>query len=378
MKKVCFVFGTRPEAIKMAPVILHFREMGTFEVKVCVTGQHREMLNQVLDVFGITPDINLDLMQPDQSLSKLTGRAIEKLDQVFREDKPDLVLVQGDTTTVFCAALSAFYNNIPIGHIEAGLRTGNLKSPWPEEANRILTTRIADLHFAPTVAARQNLIKEGICKNQVFETGNTVVDALLRAENILKEKPVKIEDLPDFLQPESNSQIKMVLVTSHRRESYGGGFERICKSIRNLAENHSDVHFVFPVHLNPNVQEPVNRILGNNANNIHLITPQPYLHFVGLMLRSYIILTDSGGIQEEAPSFGKPVLVMRDTTERPEAINAGSSILVGTNIDKIVSTAHELLTNTTAYNRMANVANPYGDGKASIRVHDACKSFLGC
>lgn len=376
MKKTLFVFGTRPEAIKLAPVIRLFKSKAVFDVRVCVTGQHREMLRQVLDVFDLTPDIDLGLMRPNQSLASLSSLAIEQLNDVFAEHKPDLVLVQGDTTTVFCAALAAFYNKIPVGHIEAGLRTGNLQSPWPEEANRVLTTRLAALHFAPTSVAKQNLLDERVPASQIFETGNTIVDALLMANSILEDQPPAISGLPDFLQPNADSDVKMVLITGHRRENFGDGFEHMCRAIRKLAEHFPSVHFVYPVHLNPNVQKPVLRILGASSGNIHLIQPQSYLEFVGLMARSHLILTDSGGVQEEAPSLGKPVLVMRDTTERPEAVLASTSRLVGTDEDRIFSSVSELLTDTAIYSSMSKAVNPYGDGQASERIFDACRSFL--
>ncbi len=376
LKKILFVFGTRPEAIKLAPVINLFKAKSTFDVTVCVTGQHREMLKQVLDVFDIEPDIDLGLMRPNQSLASLTALAIEQLNGVVAAQKPDLVLVQGDTTTVFCATLAAFYNRIPVGHIEAGLRTGNLLSPWPEEANRVLTTRLASLHFAPTPAARRNLLTENVPEDRITVTGNTVIDALLMAKGFVKAQNVSIASLPAHLQPNARSDRDMVLITGHRRENFGQGFEQICRAIRTLAERFAEVEFVYPVHLNPNVQEPVNRILSDHLANVHLIEPQPYLEFVGLMSRSKLILTDSGGVQEEAPSLGKPVLVMRDTTERPEAMQAGTSRLVGTDHARIVDAVTELLTTPTVFNQMSQAGNPYGDGHASEHILAACLSFL--
>ncbi len=290
--------------------------------------------------------------------------------------KPDLVLVQGDTTTVFCATLAAFYNQIPVGHIEAGLRTGNLLSPWPEEANRVLTTRLASLHFAPTPAAKCNLLAEKVSENRVAVTGNTVVDALLMAKDLVKDRNISIANLPFHLQPNAQSDRDMVLITGHRRENFGQGFEQICRAIRTLAERFTKVDFVYPVHLNPNVQEPVKRILGQHLANVHLIEPQPYLEFVGLMARSTLILTDSGGVQEEAPSLGKPVLVMRNTTERPEAMQAGTSRLVGTEESRIVNGVTELLNDSVVYEKMSQAGNPYGDGHASERIRDACAAFL--
>jgi UDP-N-acetylglucosamine 2-epimerase (non-hydrolysing) len=326
------------------------------------------MLDQVLDIFGIVPDADLNLMQPNQSLGGLTARAIEALDHYLADDKPDVVLVQGDTTTVLCAALSAFYHKITVGHVEAGLRTGDMASPWPEEANRVLTTRLAKWHFAPTESNRQNLLKDGIPDSAIYVTGNTVIDALFFAREKIKSSPPRITGLPreslDFLRNR-----RMVLITGHRRENFGQGFENICHSIAKLAQTFPDVHFVYPVHLNPNVREPVQRILGQHvASNIHLIEPQSYLPFVALMERSHVILTDSGGVQEEAPSLGKPVLVMRDTTERPEAVYAGTVKLVGTDSEFIVSETTRLLIDGDSYQSMEHAHNPYGDGFAANRI----------
>jgi UDP-N-acetylglucosamine 2-epimerase (non-hydrolysing) len=374
--KIAVVFGTRPEAIKLAPIVLGLRDHSRLECRVCVTAQHRQMLDQVLTVFGIVPDVDLDLMRPNQNLAELTGRAIQELYAAFLREKPDLVLVQGDTTTVFCASLAAFYARIPVGHVEAGLRTGNLQSPWPEEANRVLTSRLAALHFAPTVQARDNLLKEGVPAAAVAVTGNTVIDALLHTLAVIEPPPLAVlQELGDCAGLDARARV--VLITGHRRESFGAGFARICQSIRTLAHRFPDVHFVYPVHLNPNVREPVERILkADGQPNVHLIEPLSYAAFVCLMNRAHVILTDSGGIQEEAPSLGKPVLVMRDTTERPEAIAAGSAILVGTAEDRIVGEVSRLLIDANAYEAMSHVKNPYGDGQAARRIIEVCESFL--
>ena len=369
MKKIAVIFGTRPEAIKLAPVILELKKHPeVFDCRVCVTAQHRQMLDQVLEVFDIVPDVDLNLMENGQTLAGLTAKAITAIDKYLKNDKPDLVMVQGDTTTVFCAALSAFYNQIPVGHVEAGLRTGNIFAPWPEEMNRILATRLTTLHFTPTEWSKSNLLKEGISEDKILVTGNTVIDALLIAKEKIRKQFPEIPGLPgnDF---SGFSDSKVVLITGHRRENFGEGFESICKAITQLADKFKDVHFVYPVHLNPNVQEPVKRILGTTQRkNIHLIQPLSYLPFVALMDRSYLILTDSGGIQEEAPSLGKPVLVMRDITERPEAGKAGTAVIVGTSCENIVNKVDELLTNTSLYNKMAKSHNPYGDGYASQKI----------
>ncbi len=365
-KKIAVIFGTRPEAIKLCPVVLALKEDPAFECKVCVTGQHREMLQQVLDVFGVVPDTDLALMRPNQTLGELTSRAIAAIDKYLAEEKPDVVMVQGDTTTVFAAALAAFYHHIPIAHVEAGLRTWNLDSPWPEEANRVLTTRLARWHFCPTENNKANLLKEGIPESNIFVTGNTVIDALLKARDMVRKSPPSIPELPPELMA---SNERMVLITGHRRENFGEGFEHICMAIRDLAEQFSDVHFVYPVHLNPNVREPVNRILGQQCGkNVHLIAPQSYLPFVALMERAYLILTDSGGVQEESPSLGKPVLVMRDSTERSEAVSAGTVKLVGTSLKRIEFEASTLLTDSEVYLRMASNNNPYGDGHSTERI----------
>ena len=375
MKKVCCIFGTRPEAIKMAPVVRSLQNRSDVECQVCVTAQHREMLDQVLRVFGIVPDEDLNIMKPNQSLGELTSRLIDKLDKYFADEKPDAVLVQGDTTTVLAGALAAFYHKIPVGHVEAGLRTGNLYSPWPEEANRLMTTRLAKWHFCPTEISKQNLLREGVAEKDVFVTGNTVIDALHLAQKIVKENPPTIEGLPAGIMGCGADGVralpmrKLVLITGHRRENFGDGFEQICQAIAKCATEFSVVDFVYPVHLNPNVQEPVNRILGHlTRKNVHLIKPLGYLEFVALMSRATFVLTDSGGVQEEAPSIGKPVLVMRDTTERPEAVTAGGVKLVGAHADKIYEGVRELLTNPEVFTTMAQSRSPYGDGRAAERI----------
>jgi len=371
-KKISVIFGTRPEAIKLAPIILKLKQHPILDCRVCVTAQHREMLDQVLEVFDIVPDTDLNLMKPDQSLAELTSRAIESLDKYMSDEKPDMVLIQGDTTTVFCAALAAFYHRIPVGHVEAGLRTGNIYAPWPEEANRVLASRLTALHFAPTDNARNNLLNEGIPTDKIFVTGNTVIDSLFIAIDKIRTYPPGIPGLGRNL-----SAKQIVLITGHRRENFGIGFENICNAIATLAERFPNVQFVYPVHLNPNVSEPVNRILGNaKYDNIHLIKPLSYLPFIALMNQAKLILTDSGGIQEEAPSLGKPVLVMRDTTERPEAVTAGTVRLVGTDDKKIIDETTRLLTDQAAYEEMARAHNPYGDGKAAERITELCKRFF--
>lgn len=373
--KVLTVFGTRPEAIKMAPLALKLATTDGINSKVCVTAQHREMLDQVLDLFKLTPDFDLNLMKPGQDLTDITTGILQGMKQVFSEFKPDIVLVHGDTATTFATSLAAYYQQIPVGHVEAGLRTGNIYSPWPEEANRKLTGAITSLHFAPTKKSESNLLNEGIQLAAVYVTGNTVIDALLKVsakfdsdERLLSEMQRKF----DFL----DSEKKLILVTGHRRESFGGGFERICSALARTAEAHPECQILYPVHLNPNVQEPVKRLL-SGVSNIKLIEPQDYLPFVYLMNQAYIILTDSGGIQEEAPSLGKPVLVMRDTTERPEAVDAGTVQLVGTDIDKISNSLTRLLTDKQAYKDMSFAHNPYGDGKACDRIIQILKDHHG-
>jgi len=385
-KKIAVIFGTRPEAIKLAPIVLALRNQEGLDCNVCVTGQHRQMLDQVLKVFDIEPDSDLNLMVANQSLAGLTARVVEAVDAYLAQEKPDLVLVQGDTTTTMCSALAAFYRNVPVGHVEAGLRTWNLQAPWPEEANRVLVSRLASLHFAPTALSRENLSKEGVSENTIFVTGNTGIDALFLALKKVHAAPPFVEGLPASLQPQTtrNSEIQdVVLITGHRRENFGEGFENICRSIAELAARFPEKQFVYPVHLNPNVRAPVMRILGNgsgNSNhllpNVHLLEPLPYLPFVGMLERSTVILTDSGGIQEEAPSLGKPVLVMRETTERPEAVHAGTVRLVGTDIRKIVNEMSHLLSDRDAYNDMARSHNPYGDGHATERIIASCRDYL--
>lgn len=372
LKTLC-VFGTRPEAIKMAPLALSLAADERFEAKVCVTGQHREMLDQVLDLFELTPDFDLNIMKPGQDLTDVTTAILQGMKAVFAESKPDIVLVHGDTATTFAVTLAAYYQQIPVAHVEAGLRTGNLYSPWPEEANRKLTGALAALHFAPTETSKQNLLREGVDPTNIHVTGNTVIDALLSVVARVTDNPI--------LQKQFHQQFsflgdakRIVLVTGHRRESFGGGFENICQALLETATAFPDVEIVYPVHLNPNVREPVNRLLAD-VKNIHLIEPLDYLPFVYLMNRAYLILSDSGGIQEEAPSLGKPVLVMRDTTERPEAIEAGTVKLVGTDVKVIKDSLRYLLTDSDAYTQMSFAHNPYGDGKACARILETLSKF---
>lgn len=367
--KVLTVFGTRPEAIKMAPLVLALQKDSRFDVQVCVTGQHREMLEQVLSLFAIRPRFDLKVMKPGQGLTEITASILSGMKDVLTQYRPEIVLVHGDTATTFAATLAAYYQQIPVGHVEAGLRTGNLYSPWPEEANRKLTGALSTLHFAPTETSRQNLLREGILSERIFVTGNTVIDALLEVVTRLERDGAMQQTLSErfiFLREGR----RMVLVTGHRRESFGEGFERICQALARMAAAFPNVDIVYPVHLNPNVREPVNRLLAS-IGNVHLIEPLDYLPFVYLMSRSFIILTDSGGIQEEAPSLGKPVLVMRDTTERPEAVQAGTVRLVGTDVEAIVGAVTELLTDPGAYQRMSFTHNPYGDGQACQRILEA-------
>jgi len=368
MKKILTVFGTRPEAIKMAPLV-HALEMDSrFDAKVCVTAQHREMLDQVLLLFEIMPNYDLNIMKHSQTLNDITTAILMGLKPILEDFKPDVVLVHGDTATTFAASLAAYYQQIAVGHVEAGLRTGNIYSPWPEEANRKLTSAISNYHFTPTVSSKQNLVNEGVAEKDIIVTGNTVIDALYWVQKKLKNDVSISEGLAstfDYLDPTK----KLVLVTGHRRESFGAGFERICEALRQIAILHPDTEILYPVHLNPSVQEPVNRLL-KSLNNVFLVEPQEYLPFCYLMDRATIILTDSGGIQEEAPSLGKPVLVMRDTTERPEAIDVGTVKLVGTEIELIVNSVNSLLTDLEAYRKMSEAHNPYGDGLASSRIID--------
>jgi len=370
MKKILIVFGTRPEAIKMVPLVKEFeRNVDSFNMKVCVTAQHREMLDQVLDLFEITPDYDLDIMKSGQDLYDITSRVLLGMRDVLNDFKPDVVLVHGDTTTTIATTLAAFYQKIEVGHVEAGLRTGNIYSPWPEEANRLLTTQITKYHFAPTQTNKQNLLKEHVSDDDIIVTGNTVIDTLF----LVLEKIEEDEKLQVSIKKEIKtkgyevSKRKIVLVTGHRRENFGDGFLNICLALKELAEQHKDVDFVYPVHLNPNVQKPVMEML-TGIKNVYLIDPLDYLPFVFLLNQSYLVLTDSGGVQEEAPSLGKPVIVMRDTTERPEAVEAGTVILVGANKDNIKENVSRLLTNDTFYKKMSYAHNPYGDGNASKKI----------
>lgn len=356
----------------MAPLVKALAGKANIESRVCVTAQHRQMLDQVLELFEITPDYDLNIMKPGQTLSGITSEILMRIEPVLTEYRPDLVLVHGDTSTTFAATLAAYYQRIAVGHVEAGLRTGNIYSPWPEEANRKLTGALANLHLAPTELSQQNLLQEGVDQDTIHVTGNTVIDALLWVKKKLEADQGLNQSLRDLF-PFLRDDARLVLITGHRRENFGDGFERICAAIRSLASDFPDVDFLYPVHLNPNVREPVGRILQGVAN-VHLIEPQDYLPFVYLMTRSHIILTDSGGIQEEAPSLGKPVLVMRDTTERPEAVAAGTVKLVGTDCLQIIEAVTTLLTNELAYNRMSFAHNPYGDGKACERIMNIIKN----
>lgn len=378
MKKIMLVFGTRPEAIKMAPLVKEFQKNSSyFETIVCVTGQHREMLDQVLRIFDIKPDYDLDIMKQGQDLYDVTSRVLLGMRNVLKDICPDVVLVHGDTTTSTAAALSAFYLQIPVGHIEAGLRTYNIYSPWPEEINRQLTGRIATFNFSPTSLSRNNLRNEGIADEKIIVTGNTVIDALyMVVEKIKNNQSLKLEIEQKLLSSGYNVDRlslgkKMVLITGHRRENFGSGFISICKAIKELTERYPNVDFVYPMHLNPNVRQPIHEVFGNELDeldNMFFIEPLEYLSFVYLMENSTIVLTDSGGIQEEAPGLGKPVLVMRDTTERPEALEAGTVKLVGTDYDKIVEEVSSLLSNPDYYNTMSKAVNPYGDGRACERI----------
>ncbi len=370
MQKVMLIFGTRPEAIKMVPLVKALEQADGFEPQVVVTAQHREMLDQILDLFDVTPIVDLDLMQPGQSLAGLTSRVVERVGPVIAGLQPDAVLVQGDTTTTFCGALSAFYENVPVGHVEAGLRTGDIRSPFPEEMNRVLTTRLATWHFAATDSNRQTLLSEGVDPTSVYVTGNPVIDSLLEIRDQIDQgirSPQTESLIAQFKRP-------YVLVTGHRRESFGVGFESICTAIRTLADRHPEFDVVYPVHLNPNVQEPVNRIL-SGISNVHLIDPLSYEPFVAMMARSFFVLTDSGGVQEEAPSLGKPVLVMRDKTERQEGLEGGVR-LVGTGANRIIEESERLITNDLHYRSMAEAINPYGDGQAAERIVSLLDNLL--
>lgn len=371
--KILTVFGTRPEAIKMAPVVKALAADSAFEARVCVTGQHRQMLDQVLDIFAIKPDFDLNLMKPGQDLYDITSNVLLGMRDVYKQWQPDMILVHGDTTTTMAAALSAYYAKIKVGHVEAGLRTHNKYSPWPEEMNRRQAGVLADVHFAPTEQSQSHLLHEGVDPKTVHITGNTVIDALLDvAARVRQDSELRsrFESQFSFINPAK----RLVLVTGHRRENFGSGFENICLALRQIASR-GDVQVVYPVHLNPNVQEPVRRIL-SDVSDVHLIEPLDYLPFVYLMDRCDLLVTDSGGIQEEAPSLGKPVLVMRDTTERPEAVDAGTVRLVGTETQAIVSAATQLLDDAAEYERMARAHNPYGDGKAATRISEILKTLI--
>lgn len=370
--KILLVFGTRPEAIKMAPLVKALQKDAQFDTRVCVTAQHREMLDQVLKVFEIEPDYDLNIMRPGQTLSQITASILLNIEEVLKGFKPDVLIVHGDTSTTLAASLAAYYQQIPVAHVEAGLRTGDLYSPWPEEANRKLTGALARYHFAPTDTACNNLLREGVDRAKITVTGNTVIDALMFAVGKIQSH----ESLKDEFESRFsflNGSKELILVTGHRRESFGGGFERICTALKEIASRHADCEILYPVHLNPNVKEPVNRILGG-VSNVHLVEPQDYLPFVYLMNRAKLILTDSGGIQEEAPSLGKPVLVMRETTERPEAVMAGTVKMVGTNCEAIIASVEMLLKDANLYEKMSTAHNPYGDGHACDRIVSAFKT----
>ena len=383
MKKIMLVFGTRPEAIKMAPLVKEFQKHPeTFKTVVCVTGQHRQMLDQVLQLFEITPEYDLNIMKQGQDLYDVTARVLTGMRDVLKEVQPDVVLVHGDTTTSTAAALAAFYQQIPVGHVEAGLRTHNIYSPWPEEMNRQITGRIATYNFAPTPLSKANLLREAVNEDSITVTGNTVIDALYWVVNKIKENEALNSELQTLLSQAGYDVNrladgkKLVLITGHRRENFGDGFINMCTAIKDLTTKYPDVDFVYPMHLNPNVRKPIHKVFGedlNNLGNMFFIEPLEYLSFVYLMEKSTIVLTDSGGIQEEAPGLGKPVLVMRDTTERPEALEAGTVKLVGTNYDKIVSEVSRLVDDTAYYNQMSLAVNPYGDGLACGRIIDVIK-----
>ncbi|NLN91792.1 MAG: UDP-N-acetylglucosamine 2-epimerase (non-hydrolyzing) [Candidatus Hydrogenedens sp.] len=372
--KIAIVFGTRPEAIKLAPLYLQLKkEPERFHPLLWVTGQHRQMLDQVLDTFGLEPDRDFNLMQPGQTLTDVTCAVLTHLQQAFAEERPDLLIVQGDTTTVFAGALAAFYARIPVGHVEAGLRTWNRHSPWPEEINRQLSSCLAELHFAPTEKAQQNLLSIGIAEKDVWVTGNTVIDALdIVVKRVTETPPAFPGDFPVDLLADKRS---MVLVTGHRRESFGSGFRNICQALLELSQHYPHTEFIYPVHMNPNVRQPVNELL-SGQKNIHLIEPLPYESFVWAMNRAHFLLSDSGGVQEEAPHLGKPVVVMRDTTERPEAIEAGTSVLVGTNPRAIVQACRRLMDDENAYQKMSQAVNPFGDGRASERIARAIEEHF--
>lgn len=385
MKKIMLVFGTRPEAIKMAPLVKEFQKHPeTFQTIVCVTGQHREMLDQVLHLFGIKPDYDLNIMKQGQDLYDVTSRVLLGMRDVLKEANPDVVLAHGDTTTSTASALAAFYQQIPVGHVEAGLRTHDIYSPWPEEMNRLITGRIATYHFSPTALSKQNLLDEGINEEAITVTGNTVIDALYMVVDKIKSDKQLGEELETLLRESGydvnrlNGTRKLVLITGHRRENFGEGFISMCRAIKALTEKYPNVDFVYPMHLNPNVRKPIHEVFGedlSDLDNMFFIEPLEYLSFVYLMEKSTIVLTDSGGIQEEAPGLGKPVLVMRDTTERPEALEAGTVKLVGTDYDKIVNEVSALLDDMDYYDRMSKAVNPYGDGLACHRICNSLNSF---
>ena len=375
MKKILLVFGTRPEAIKMAPLVKKFQaDTANFDTRVCVTAQHRQMLDQVLEVFDIKPDYDLNIMAPNQDLYDITSKVLLGLRDVLKDFKPNVVLVHGDTTTSMAAGLAAFYQQIPVGHVEAGLRTYDMLSPWPEEMNRQVTDRICDYYFAPTQQSRVNLLQENIDESKVYITGNTVIDALLMAVDIIKNKPGVEDKIKQELTEKGYTvgDRKYILVTGHRRENFGDGFLHICKAIKELSQQYPDIDIVYPVHLNPNVQKPVYSLL-SDLDNVYLIPPLDYLPFIYAMKHSSLLLTDSGGVQEEAPSLGKPVLVMRNTTERPEAVEAGTVKLVGTDADAIVANVSKLLNDDSLYRKMSETINPYGDGKACDRILNALR-----
>ncbi len=370
MHKILFIFGTRPEAIKLCPVVRKLREdPARFDVRVCVTAQHREMLDQVLEAFEVKPDHDLDLMLPGQTLFQSTSRILAALEKVLVSERPALVMVQGDTTTTLCGALAGFYSRVPVAHVEAGLRTGDMRQPFPEEMNRVLTSHLTELHFAATEKAAENLRHEGVAAASISVTGNTGIDAVLYVRDGLVSGKLQGRDWPEV-----NPSKKLIIVTAHRRESFGGAFERICRALSRVADR-PDVQLIYPVHPNPNVQDPVQRLLANHPH-VRLIEPQSYVPFVDLMRRAYLLITDSGGIQEEGPSLGKPILVLREKTERPEAVIAGTVKLVGTDEERIVTTATELIENREVYDQMARVHNPYGDGHASARIAETIHSFL--
>lgn len=383
MKTILLVFGTRPEAIKMCPLVKEFKKYPTeFDTQVCVTGQHREMLDQVLDIFEVKPDFDLNIMKHGQDLYDITSRVLIGMRDILKQVQPDVVLVHGDTTTSTAAALAAFYQQIPVGHVEAGLRTYNIYSPWPEEMNRQLTSRIATYNFAPTPLSKENLLKENVREETITVTGNTVIDALHQVVNRIKASDTMQTELSGLLMQAGydTSRLaagrRLVLITGHRRENFGDGFISMCTAIRDLAHRFQNVDFVYPMHLNPNVRKPIHQVFGENLidmGNMFFIEPLEYLSFVFLMEKATIVLTDSGGIQEEAPGLGKPVLVMRNTTERPEALDAGTVRLVGTDYDEITNSVTELLTNSNAYNQMSHAINPYGDGKACPRIVNALR-----